>query len=192
MISRLRGRVEALYEDRLIVDIGPLGVDVFVPPAHIPNYHLNQTIFLYTHFHVREQEMTLYGFPTEEELDLFLLLIAINGVGPRLALNIISTLPPDAIRLAIANDEPGILTRVPGIGKKSAHKILFHLKDKLAPAEGASWETVGLSDADSEVIDALTSLGYSIVEAQRAIQGLPKDLQGVEERLRAALSQLSP
>jgi len=192
MISRLRGRVEDVRENSLIVDVGMVGIEVFVPVAHLANYHVDQTVFLYTHFHVREQELTLYGFPGEEELQLFKLLIGVSGVGPRLALNIISTLPVDSIRLAIANDEPGLLTRVPGIGKKSAQKILFHLKDKFTPSDVDMWGAAGINDADTEIIDALTSLGYSIVEAQRAIQGLPKDVEGVEERLRAALSQLSP
>ncbi|NOZ50428.1 MAG: Holliday junction branch migration protein RuvA [Chloroflexi bacterium] len=192
MISRLRGRIEEILDNSIIVDVGALGIEVSVPAAHLPTYRIDQAVFLYTHFHVREQELALFGFATDEELRLFELLIGVSGVGPRLALNIISTLPPDSIRLAVANDEPGLLTRVPGIGKKSAQKILFHLKDKFTPSEIDMWGAAGISDADTEVIDALTSLGYSVVEAQRAMQGLPKDIEGVEERLRAALSQLSP
>lgn len=191
MISRVRGRVEEILEDAIIVDIGAVGLMVYVPATHLAGLRVNQSILLYTHFHVREQEMTLFGFPAVEELQLFELLLGVSGVGPRLALSIISTLPPDAIRLAIANDEPGILTRVPGIGAKSARKILFHLKDKFAPTEMEQWSGTSFSDVDTEVIDALTSLGYSVVEAQRAIQNLPKELDSVEERLRAALAQMS-
>ncbi|NOZ71320.1 MAG: Holliday junction branch migration protein RuvA [Chloroflexi bacterium] len=192
MISRIRGRIEELLEDAVIVDVGAWGIKVFVPVTHLAELRLDQSILLYTHFHVREQEMTLFGFPSAEELHLFELLIGVSGVGPRLALSIISTLAPDTIRLAIVNDEPGLLTRVPGIGAKSARKILFQLKDKFAPTEMEQWREASFSDIDSEVIDALTSLGYSVVEAQRAIQNLPKELTSVEERLRAALAQMSP
>jgi len=141
---------------------------------------------------VREQELTLFGFATEEDLELFQVLLGVSGVGPKLALSILSTLPPDAIRLAVANDEPGLLTRVPGIGPKSAKKILFHLKDKMGVSELEGVGVVPITDEDAEVIEALTALGYSIVEAQRAVQAIPKDVTGVEGRLRAALAQLMP
>ena len=162
-----------------------------MPSAQITQLHVGQSVALFTHLHVREQDISLFGFPTEEELQLFQLLLGVDGVGPRLALNILSTLPPDALRLAVANDEPGILTRVPGIGVKSARKILFHLKDKLVPTDLEAAGIHAITDDDADVIEALTSLGYSVVEAQRAVQALPKDVIGVEDRLRLALAQLA-
>jgi len=164
---------------------------VYESQAQIVQQTVGQTVALFTYLHLREQEITLFGFISSEDLQLFEMLLGVSGVGPRLALNMLSTLTQDTIRLAVANEEPGLLTRVPGIGAKSARKILFHLKDKLAPAD---LEGVGMSmitDDDAEVIEALTSLGYSVVEAQRAVQSLPKDADGVEERLRLALSQMS-
>ena len=192
MIARVRGRIEQIENDHVIVDVGAFGITVYAPAAQLVTYHLGQAVALFTHLHVREQDISLFGFSTPEELQLFDLLLRVDGVGPRLALNILSTLTPDSLQLAVANDEPALLTRVPGIGIKTARKILFHLKDKLAPADLTGLGIRSLSDSDAEVIDALTSLGYSIVEAQRAVQSLPKNLEGVEERLRAALSQMAP
>ena len=192
MIRRLRGRIEHIEEDHIIVDVGAFGVAVFEPQAQIVQQRSGQAVALFTYLHVREQELTLFGFTSAEDMQLFEMLLGVSGVGPRLALAMLSTLTQDTIRLAVANEEPGLLTRVPGIGAKSARKILFHLKDKLAPAD---LEGIGgisaLTDEDAEIIEALTSLGYSVVEAQRAVQSLPKDAHGVEERLRLALSQMS-
>ena len=115
------------------------------------------------------------------------ILLGVDGVGPRVALSVLSTLTLDAIQRAIFTDEAEILSRVPGVGKKTAQKIALHLKDKLKPADALS-QVAAMSDADSEVLAALTSLGYSVVEAQAAIQSLPKDApKDVEERLRLTL-----
>ena len=191
MIRRLRGRIEHIEEDHIIVDVGAFGVAVFEPQAQIVQQHIGQAVALFTYLHVREQEITLFGFASAEDMQLFEMLLGVSGVGPRLALAMLSTLTLDTIRLAVANEEPGLLTRVPGIGAKSARKILFHLKDKLAPADLEGIGMTALTDEDAEIIEALTSLGYSVVEAQRAVQSLPKDAHGVEERLRLALSQMS-
>jgi Holliday junction DNA helicase RuvA len=191
MIRRLRGQIEHIEEDHIIVDVGAFGVAVYEPQAQIAQQHIGQAVALFTHLHVREQEITLFGFTSAEDRQLFEMLLGVSGVGPRLALNMLSTLTQDTIRLAVANEEPGLLTRVPGIGAKSARKILFHLKDKIAPADLEGIGMSALTDEDAEIIEALTSLGYSIVEAQRAVQSLPKDTHGVEERLRLALSQMS-
>jgi Holliday junction DNA helicase RuvA len=192
MIARVRGRIEQIEDDHVIVDVGAFGVTVYAPAAQLATYHAGQAVALFTHLHVREQDISLFGFSTAEELELFDLLLRVDGIGPKLALNILSTLSPDSLQLAVANDEPALLTRVPGIGIKTARKILFHLKDKLAPADLTGLGIRPISDSDAEVIDALTGLGYSVVEAQRAVQTLPKNLEGVEERLRAALSQMAP
>ena len=191
MISRLRGRIEHIADDHLIVDIGPIGITVYVPASLLTSVQVGRAVALYTYLHVREQEITLYGFDDQDELQLFHTLIGVSGVGPRLAINILSTLAPETIRMAVVNEEPAYLARVPGIGAKSARKILFHLKDKMVLSDLEGIGVSEISDADTEVIDALTSLGYSVVEAQRAVQSLPKDVVGVEDRLRLALSQMS-
>lgn len=192
MIARLRGRAEHVGNDHLIVDVGPLGLTVFMPASQLLGLHVGQSVALFTHLHIREQDISLFGFNTAEDLQHFQMLLGVDGIGPRLALNILSTMTADSLRLAVANDEPGLLTRVPGIGVKTARKILFQLKDKLAPTDLDAAGLRLLGDADAEVIDALTTLGYSVVEAQRALQSIPKDMTGVEDRLRAALSYLAP
>jgi len=137
---------------------------------------------------VRENVLALYGCANEEELALFELLLGVAGVGPRVALAILSKMPADSLRLAIAQEQAELLVRVPGVGPKTAKKIIFHLKDKVQAEMGVTVTPV-LSEADAEVIAALTSLGYSIVEAQAAVQSLPRDEQlSMEERIRRALA----
>jgi Holliday junction DNA helicase RuvA len=139
---------------------------------------------------VREDALTLYGFATEEERAVFEVLISVSGVGPRTAVGILSTLSIDQLRSAVGRDEPAILTRVPGIGKKTAEKIVFELKNKMR-ADGMP-EVTAISDADADVIGALTALGYSIVEAQMAIQNIPRDApKDVETRVMLALQYFS-
>ncbi len=171
-----------------MVRIGGVGLQVHVPADVLrqldgPGYQVE----LFTYLHVRENDLALYGFLTEEELTLFKLLLSVSGVGPRVALSLLGTISPDALRQAVVQEEPGLLSRVPGIGPKTARAIIFHLKDKLIPA-GVEAAPL-LSDADAEVIAALTGLGFSLVEAQAALQSLPRgeDLP-VEERVRQALA----
>ena len=144
--------------------------------------------FLHTTLIVREDSLTLYGFDTTTERDVFDTLISISGIGPKTGLAILSTLSLDSLRNAVVGDRAEILTRVPGIGNKSAQKILIELKDKLK----FGLDTVPASpfdDVNSDVLDTLVALGYSIVEAQTAIQSLPKDAPpNVEDRVRMALS----
>lgn len=193
MIRSVRGIVLARGKDYLVVKVGNqdtgVGFRVFVPDPTAAQYNLNELVTLCTHLHVREDVLTLYGFATEDELATFELLLSVNGVGPKVALATLSTLSPDALRLALANDEPALIARVPGVGKRTAQKIILELKDKVQPATTGLAALAQSTVADTEVIDALIALGYSVVEAQRAVQRLPKELVGVEERLRAALSQ---
>ncbi len=188
MIASIEGRILARQRDALIVALGGLGVRVHVPADVLATARTGETIFLHTHLHVREQELTLYGFDSQQDLELYQLLLGVSGVGPKSALAILSALPADALRLAISQEQPGVLSRVPGIGKKTAEKIVLELKDKITATEGLPPELAALNEADAEVIDALTALGYSIVEAQRAVQALPRDVMDIEERLRLALA----
>ncbi len=131
--------------------------------------------------------MTLYGFESQADRELYTILLGVDGVGPKVALAVLSTLSLDAIQRAIFADESEILGRVPGVGKKTAQKMAIHLKDKLKPTDALAG-VAAMADYDSEVLAALTALGYSVVEAQSAIQSLPKDApKDVEERLRVAL-----
>lgn len=186
MIASIEGRVRAVSRDVLVVDIGGVGLRVACPQPTLTAARAGEPIFLYTHLVVREDELSLIGFAAVEELELFEKLIGVSGIGPRLGLAILSAMAPDALRLAISQEQSDLLARIPGIGKKTAQKIVLELKDKVGAVEVAEG-LAALTEADAAVIDALTALGYSIVEAQRAVQALPRDVTDVEERLRRAL-----
>ena len=188
MIANLKGRIEAIGKDYVIVDVGGIGFKVYIPTSFLETSEgLGRQAELFTHLHVRENELTLYGCGSEDELTLFELLLGVSGVGPRVALAMLSTMSPDSLRLAIAQGNAVALTRVPGIGPKMAKKIVFHLKDRVEVEFGPEAVFL-LTDADAEVIAALTSLGYSVVEAQAALQSLPTEEMGIEERVRLALA----
>jgi len=193
MIRSVRGNVLQSGKGYLVIEVGSAagGVGLRVSTTEVTSAQFKQgdSVLLQTYLQVREDALSLYGFPSDDELSMFELLLSVNGVGPRVALATLNTLSPDALRLAIANEEPALVARVPGVGKRTAQKIILELKDKVGGATTAMGGLVQVSTVDSEVLDALTSLGYSVVEAQRAIQKLPKDAVGVEERLRLALSQ---
>lgn len=187
MIATLRGEITQIEDNALIIEIGGVGLRVLVPAPLRGRMKVGETVFLYTYLVVRETELTLYGFESQADRDLFNLLLGVDGVGPKVALSVLSTMNIESVQRAIFSDEPELLSRVPGVGKKSAQKIALHLKDRLKPIDTLA-SVAAMSDADSEVLAALTALGYSVVEAQSAIQSLSKDAPDeVEERLRLAL-----
>lgn len=187
MISSLRGRIAAVGDNYVVLDVGGVGFKVFVASTSLERLGgVGQEISLFTHMHVRENELSLYGFAGPEELQLFELLLGVSGIGPKVGLKIVSILSVETLRAAIATGDAAMLTRIPGIGKKTAERVMMDLKDKL----GVSLEFVSypaLTNADAEVISALTSLGYSVTEAQAALRSLPQgDLQ-LEDKVRLAL-----
>jgi len=191
MISSLNGHITEKGPDYAIVEIGGVGLRVFIPAPSLDNFQAGEMAFLHTHLVVREDSLTLYGFETTEEREFFNLLLGVSGVGPRLALATLSTLNTDAIRRAVFSEQPEVFTRVPGIGKKSAQKILLHLQDRVQAMDGLE-HVAALDDADTQTIDALVALGYSIVEAQTALQSIPRDApKDVETRIRLALQYFS-
>jgi Holliday junction DNA helicase RuvA len=187
MIATLRGEILQVEENALVVEVGGVGLRVFVPAPVRGHVKAGESIFLFTHLIVREDALSLYGFESQPDRDLFNMLLGVDGVGPKVALSVLSTLSLDAVQRAVFAEEPDIFSRVPGVGKKSAQKIALHLKDKLKPVDSLA-KIASMSDADGEVIAALTALGYSVVEAQAALQSIPKDApDDVEARLRLAL-----
>jgi holliday junction DNA helicase RuvA len=187
MIASIQGTVTATHKDQVVIVVGGIGYQVFVPFSTLERLNGSGEAFLHTVLIVREDALTLYGFATITEREVFEKLITVSGVGPKSALAILSTLTIDNLRNAVLNERADFLTRVPGIGKKTAQKIVIDLKDKL----GAGLESAPVDmfdDVNSDVMDALVALGYSIVEAQTAIQSLPMDApRNVEERVRLAL-----
>lgn len=187
MIATLRGEVTQIEENAIVVEVGGVGLRVFVPATLRTRLKAGEAVFLFTHLVVREDALTLYGFESQADRELFTILLGVDGVGPKVALSVLSSMTLDAVQRAVFADEAELLSRVPGVGKKTAQKMALHLKDKLKPTDALA-KVAAMSDTDSEVLAALTSLGYSVVEAQAAIQAIPKDApDDVEERLRLAL-----
>ncbi len=186
MIASIQGKIAATHNDHAIIVVGGVGLQVFMPYPTLQRIKSDE-VFLYTTLIVREDSMTLYGFDSIPERQLFETLIKISGIGPRLGLAILSTLSIDNLRNAVLSERAEILTRVPGIGKKTAQKIVLELKDKLPGGLDAVPITV-FEDVNSDVMETLIALGYSVIEAQTAIQSLPIDApDNVEERVRLAL-----
>jgi len=187
MIASLSGTVSYVGTDSIILEIGGVGIKVHISAPLRDRLRAGETTFLYTHLIVRQDALTLYGFETSESREYFELLMSVDGIGPKLALAILSVMNPDAIRRAVFNEQAEIFTRVPGVGKKTSQKILLYLQDKIKAAEGLAPMAV-MTDVDTEVLSALTTLGYSVVEAQAALQSIPRDAPSdVETRLRMAL-----
>jgi Holliday junction DNA helicase RuvA len=187
MIASLSGSVGLIGIDHIILEVGGVGIKVFVPAPLRDRLRTGETTFLHTHLIVRQDALALYGFDTTESREYFELLMSVDGIGPRLALTTLSVMNPEAIRRAVFNEQGEVFTRVPGVGKKTAQKIVLYLQDKIKGVEGLA--TMGaMTDVDTEILSALTTLGYSVVEAQAALQSIPRDAPvEVETRLRLAL-----
>src|SRR5918996_3734537 len=160
MIATLRGEISQIEENALILDVGGVGLRVFVPAPLRGRTKVGEVLLLYTHLVVREDALTLYGFESQAERELFNTLLGVDGVGPKAALSVLSTLTLDAVQRAVFADEAELLSRIPGVGKKTAQKMALHLKDKLRPMDALA-TVAAMTDRDSEVLAALTSLGYS-------------------------------
>ncbi len=189
MIASIRGTVQQTGDNWVVIDLGGLGIKVSVPVPLAARARNGQPLALFTHLQVREDALALFGFETPDQLSFFELLLSVSGIGPKVALSLLSHFSTDALRQAVGGGRPERLSGIPGVGKKTAEKIIFHLKDKLAA--GAEAGGAGWSETDTEVIAALTSLGYSIVEAQTALQRIPADAPAdAESRLRLALQAM--
>ncbi len=188
MIAGLDGILEAQCSDFIVVKVNGVSFKVFVPTSTLAVAGSpGDRVRLRTHLQVREDNLSLYGFATAEELDVFELAITVSGVGPRVAMSLLSVLNPAQLVEAISTENIEALTRVPGVGKKTAGHLIFELKDKLSK-RGIAGPASSLSSADSEAIAALRSLGYTSNEAAAALASVPgnKNLS-LEEKVRLAL-----
>ena len=191
MIGRIQGILVSVHPPRLLVDCQGIGYEVDVPMSTL--YQLPQTgqkITLLTHFQVREDAQQLFGFATETEREAFRQLIKISGVGSRTALAVLSGMSVNELAQAIAMQEAGRLTQVPGIGKKTAERLCLELKGKLAPDLGIMGDKPQAIEASSEVLQALLALGYSEKEAHLALKQIPPDTT-VSDGIRIGLKYLS-
>ncbi|MBF0506925.1 MAG: Holliday junction branch migration protein RuvA [Nitrospirae bacterium] len=189
MIASLRGKLLSKKPDNLIVDVQGVGYSVQVPLTLISSLPAEQSeIFLYIHTHVREDALQLYGFQAEEEKRIFTTLIGISGIGPKTALNLLSTIPPEKFYAAINDEDVDVLCRVPGLGKKTAHRLILELKEKL-PSFREKKNTVY-----DDTLSALVNLGYKKNLAQDALEkasaGTP-GMNDIESLLREALKYLT-
>lgn len=190
MIASIEGNVTQVLEDSVVINVSGIGFKIFVPASVCKSVELHKVLALFTYLVVREDALILFGFESIEERDMFVLLLSASGVGPRTALGIISSLSLDIIRNAVIQEKADVFSRVSGIGKKTAQSIILQLQGKVQ--KGAITTTTVLTDMDGDVISALTSLGYSVIEAQAALQMIPKDTpDDLETRLRIALQYFS-
>ena len=191
MIGSVRGTViERTAAGEVLVEVGGVGYRAFVPAGALPALHPGDAAFLFTHLHVREDAMVLYGFPTRDERDTFEALIATTGVGPKLALAMLSVHSPAGLRRALLEDDLAALTMVPGVGKRTAQRLLVELKTRLEVPELDLAERADAPAPRAEVRVALAGLGYAPDEVRDVVAQLPEE-GSVEELLREALKLLA-
>jgi Holliday junction DNA helicase RuvA len=188
MIAGLKGTIEAVGSNWVIVDVGGISFQVFLPTSTLSSIGvIGKQVKLNTFLQVREDGMALYGFGSARELALFQSLIAVSGIGPKLGLALLSAMDAEQLAAAIARGDEDLLTSVPGIGKKTASRIVLELKDKI----GKEWMITRELEAvqgNGDVLAALTSLGYSVAEATRAVASLPASGElDLEEKIKLAL-----
>ncbi len=199
MITYIKGVLDYIGENSIIVDVQGVGYEVLTPMSVLANLtHTGETIKIHTYLYVREDAMLLYGFLTRDDLFVFKKLITVNGIGPKGALGILSTISPDDLRMAILAEDVNTISKAPGIGKKTAQKLILELKDKLKLAvQPSTVEAIKVSSnlAASQINDAvqaLAALGYTQTEALKAVRSVSlNEEMTIEELIKAALKKLS-
>lgn len=191
MIGSIRGRLLEKNPPQILVETNGVGYEIDVPMSTLYNLpDIGAEVFLYTHYVVREDAELLFGFSTKAERSLFRLLIRISGIGPKIALSILSGISASILAQAVSQAESGLLTRIPGVGKKTAERIVLELKGKIDTVVGSADSQTPTSGAKADIISALVSLGYSEREALQAVKGLAADVT-VNDGIREALKALS-
>ncbi len=188
MISGIKGKIEILGSNYVVIGTGGISFQVFVPTSTLSKLgEIGQDARLFTHLHVREDALTLFGFDTARDLMLFETLVTVKGIGPKLGLAMLSAMEAEQLSMAIVSGDASLLTAIPGVGKKTAERLVLELKDKVT----STWiltQDMEAMRGNSDVIEALTSLGYSVSEATRAVSSLPASSQiSLEEKIKLAL-----
>ena len=186
MISRLRGKAVACDADGLVLDVNGVGYRLFATPAAVKKASGADEVVLETHLHVREDAMQLFGFVDADERELFEQLLSVSGVGPKVALAIVSGYSPAELRRAIVREDDALFQTIPGIGKKTAQRVVLELKEKIAPLAAVEAPHLGAGDGHIVARDALVELGYSAAEAEQRLAAIDPDLPPAE-RVRQAL-----
>lgn len=187
MIAKLTGRIDLLHDNYVIVDVNGVGYKVFVTVHTFGNIAGKKEIELYTHTYVREDTLALYGFGEIAELEMFELLISISGIGPKAAMGILAIADPKTIGMAVINEDSSILTRVSGVGKKIAQRVILELKNKIKDMPGHEKAQL---ESDSDAFEALVAMGYSVSESREALKQIPSDISDVGQRVKLALKSL--
>jgi holliday junction DNA helicase RuvA len=189
MISRLRGKAVAWDADGLVLDVNGVGYRLFATPAAVKKADGADEVVIETHLHVREDAMQLFGFADGDERELFEQLLSVSGVGPKVALAIVSGYTPGELRRAIVREDDALFQTIPGIGKKTAQRVVLELKEKIAPLAAVEAPHLGAGDGHIVARDALVELGYSAAEAEQRLAAVDPELppaERVREALRAA------
>jgi Holliday junction DNA helicase RuvA len=187
MIAKIKGKIEYIKSRFVVVGVNGIGYKIFVTPYTLGQLAGKEATELFTHTYIREDTMDLYGFLTLDELEMFELLISITGVGPKAGLGILTVATPKTVKTAILNEDSSILTKVSGIGKKTAERIILELQNKITDiSTGDKVEAI----VDSDAIEALVSMGYTVTEAREALKAVPKTIKDVGERIKHALKNL--
>lgn len=199
MIAFVRGTAVDMTENSVIVEAGGIGYEIYMTGTELSQIHMGEEVKIHTYFNVREDAMQLYGFRSKDDLQMFKLLLGVNGVGPKAAVGVLAGITADELRFAILSDDVKTLSKAPGIGKKTAQKLILELKDKmkledafelkLAHEQEKAVAGLGeISDGRQEAVEALVALGYSSTDALRAVRKVtdvaPDDVEGL---LKAAL-----
>lgn len=190
MIGYLSGTVKAVRKNYIILATDYVGYKVFVIPQILLSMEVGKKLSLYTYTHVREDILALYGFPTLNELEFFELLLTVSGIGPKMALSIMSLADLSVIKSGILQGDAAVFTKVSGVGRKTAERLIVELKEKILPETGIS-ENSAASRAQADVIDVLEALGYSKAEARSALQQIPANITDSQEKIREALRALA-
>jgi Holliday junction DNA helicase RuvA len=187
MIAQIEGTISYMKEGYVVLLVGGVGYKVFVSAYTLGKLAGQGMATLHTYMYVREDTLALYGFLTQEELDMFELLISVSGVGPKAALGILSIADPTMIRTAILNHDASILTKVSGVGKKTAERVILDLENKVAAVPVQHQAGVMM---ESDALDALLAMGYAVTEAREALKAVPADVKDVGEKVKWVLRNL--
>lgn len=190
MLSFLEGLVARKTEKYISLLVGPVGFRIFLTEKNLSALKPGDRLSLHIHLRHTDDSMSLYGFPNQAELDFFELLLTVNGVGPRHALGILNLARLEDIKKAVLKDDPSLLYKVSGIGKKTAERIVVELKSKLAAFAAVATIDPG-DDSDSEAFDALATLGYKDTHIRAALKNIPENIKKMEDKVRLALKNLS-
>jgi Holliday junction DNA helicase RuvA len=192
MIGYLSGTIKAVRKNYVVLLAGEVGYKVFVIPQISLSAEPNQKLALFIHTHVREDQLSLFGFSTLPELDFFELLITVSGVGPKLGMSIMSLADLEMIKSGIVNEDPTVFTKVSGVGQKTSERLIVELKGKITDDLGGKEEGLrGLSQTHADVIDVLLALGYSRTEARQALAEVPREVTNSQDKIREALRSLA-